>query len=116
MKIKCATEEWSNAFIHLLMKYYKSEPVLIVSDNENDEVETLTTKVLKMFQISKNFIDKKHRIPFKNLKQYYSESDINDSYKKFIIELNELGCQEFGIQGERGLKGLIKLEPENEKI
>ena len=115
IKLKCAKVEWSNAFIHLLIKYYKSEKILIQNETE-DGSETLTTKILKNFKITKNYIDAEHRISLKNLKKYHANLGFVDSYKKFVIELKELGCIDYKIGNERGVKGLqtIQIEvPEN---
>jgi hypothetical protein len=106
IKEKCANEKWSNAFIHLLMKYYKAEKIIIKNETEDNDAETLTTKIFKNFIITKTFVDKEHRISLKNLKQAYLNCGFADSYEKFKTELKELGCLDYRLGSERGIKGL----------
>ena len=105
IKGKCSDIKWLNAFIHILIDNYKEYAVVIKSDYEVEDAsnETLTTKILKNFEITKNNDD---RIEWKDLKTHYDNINFNDSYKKFRIELKQLGCEEYKNTGKRGLKGL----------
>jgi hypothetical protein len=113
IKEKCANEEWSNAFVHLLMKYYNPNKIVISCEDENESCETLTNVILKNFKITKN---EKDRLLFSELKNIYNNIGCLDSYKKFLIELKVLGCKEYNISGKRGLKFIKlieELDPEN---
>ena len=116
IKSKCADVKWFDAFIHILLDNYKTFAVVIKNDYEleDSDNETLTTKILKNFEITKQNDD---RINYKDLKLYYGDMQFNDTYKKFRIELLQLGCEEYKYCGIRGLKGLklIKTDdkPEN---
>ncbi len=109
IKRKCSDIKWLNAFIHILMDNYKDYAIVIKSDYEIEDAsnETLTTKILKNFEITGQNGD---RIEWKELKAHYDYIGFNDSYKKFRIELKQLGCEEFKNTGKRGLKGLKLIE------
>lgn len=113
IKDKCASIEWCDAFIHLLMNYYKTEKIVIQNIEDNDNSGNLTINVLKHFQITKDYVDETHRITLKNLKQIHANLGITDSFKKFFIELKELGCKDYRTGLARGIKGLY-LKPDEE--
>jgi hypothetical protein len=113
IKSNCSDVKWCDALIHILLDNYKKHAVVIKNDYEfeDDSNESLTTKILKNFQITKN---DKDRIYYKDLKTYYEAVSFNDSYKKFRTELLELGCSEYVYTGKRGIKG-IKIIPNDIK-
>jgi hypothetical protein len=116
IKRKCSDVKWLDAFIHILMDNYKDYAIVIKSDYEIEDAsnETLTTKILKNFEITRQNGD---RIEWKELKTHYDSLGFNDSYKKFRIELKQLGCEDYVYCGKRGLKGikLIKRDENSEK-
>jgi hypothetical protein len=118
IKEKCTSDEWCNAYIHLLLKYYKPKKLIPSVVMENEGEMGLTAKILSHFKITKNYNDNGHRITNRNLVAYHSNLGFTDSYEKFRTELIGLGCQEFKIKNDRGLRGLQYIPsepaPENE--
>jgi hypothetical protein len=116
IKRKCYDIKWLDAFIHILMDNYKDYAIVIKSDYEIEDAsnETLTTKILKNFEITRQNGD---RIEWKELKSKFELIGFNDSYKKFRIELKQLGCEEYVYSGKRGLKGIkIIQKDENPEV
>ena len=94
LKQNCQSVEWCNAFILLIMRYYKNQP-LSVSQINDDEGETpLIFKIFQKYEITKN------------LKDIILVADIEREFgadkKKLSIELNALGVlkKKCNVRGE----------------
>jgi hypothetical protein len=85
LKNCCQSEEWANAFILILMKYYTREPLSVPQirdcDNENDV--PLVCRIFKKYMITKNIKD--------ILLATDVELHFGADKKKLAIELNDLG-------------------------
>ena len=87
LKDKCKTDEWCNAFILLIMKYYQNKPLTvssyIVNDDEDSNTSPLICRIFTTFELTKNNDD------------ILLASDVEglfpDEKKKLNTELNALG-------------------------
>jgi len=87
LKDKCKTAEWCNAFILLIMKYYKNEPLTascsIVDDDDDSNTSPLICRIFTTFELTKNNDD--------ILLASDVEGLLNDDKTKIKNELTALG-------------------------
>jgi len=87
LKDKCKTDEWCNAFILLIMKYYKNEPLTascsIVDDDDDSNTSPLICRIFTTFELTKNNDD--------ILLASDVEGLLNDDKTKIKNELTALG-------------------------
>lgn len=87
LKDKCKTDEWCNAFILLIMHFYKSEPLTvsnsIVNDDDDSNISPLICRIFTTFELTKNDDD--------ILLATDVEGLLNDEKTKIKTELNALG-------------------------
>ena len=87
LKDKCKTDEWCNAFILLIMKYYQTKPLTIsssiVNDDDDSNISPLVCRIFKTFELTKNDDD--------ILLASDVEGLLNDDKTKIKTELTALG-------------------------
>lgn len=106
VKYNCGTNnDWANAFISLVLKYY-TPTKLVIEANPESNGDNLSVILLQRFKITGLETD---FIPNKKLKDvYHPQMGLLDSYKKMRIELLSFnGVKEHKKNGERGLRGLV---------
>lgn len=105
------SEEYKNAFCHLIFSYYenkKYEPSIEVTEDINDfkEDNDDIKKILEDFIITKLNND---FLTNEDLKNYINNNKMNISHKKLVIRLINMGAQKIRTSNSRGLCG-IKLK------
>lgn len=85
LKQNCQSVEWSNAFILLIMRYYKSQPLCVVqvSNIDNEGEMPLICKIFEKYEITKDVKD--------IILSSEIESELKSDKKKLTLELEALG-------------------------
>jgi hypothetical protein len=107
-KIKSKVEniEWRDALIHLLLDYYRDEPVMRDDINELDDTPDLSTILMNNFQITQN---KKDIITNDALDEWWRLSDVNVSLQKIKTQLISLGAERYKYNKIRGLRYIVQI-------
>jgi hypothetical protein len=121
IKDKCKTDEWCNAFIMLMVKYYQDHAVpcvdkvelnpVVGEDNEEDPEENksnLRKFIITAFEITNKDTD---FLKCDAIQEVFEEKQYGDiSSKKISIELKAIGLKNAKKGGSRGYLG-IKVRP-----
>jgi hypothetical protein len=111
LKDKCKTEEWCNAFVLLILKHYKEEPLSVSIIDIEEEENPLICKIHKLFDIT---TDKKDILLVSEVNKLFE-----DETKKLWNELKALGivknrCKARGVYRDKECYFGIKLKTEND--
>jgi len=115
LKEKCQSIEWGNAFILMIMKYYKKQPLSVIQNTaiEGEEEIPLICKIFEKYNITKDIKD--------IILAGDIERDLDADKKKITSELTSLGVIKQKYKGGNknfrdkmcylGIKEKIELEP-----
>lgn len=110
LKTNCQTIEWANAFIMLLVQYFRDRKLEPSNDKDIKDDDTIdVNEVLnEMFIFTKN---EKDRIPTSQLEKYWRASGLDINKSVFKNELVARGCADFKSGSVRYIK-YIKQNPD----